>query len=82
MDGLSANVTLVSPSGIAIRKASVDLSDTGSISWTFEGDEIELWWSVGLGRQPLYFVQVDLISPVSRVLSEPSQVLINDHTVW
>lgn len=67
VDVLSANVTLVSPSGIAIRKVSIDLHDTGSVSWRFETDEIELWWSVGLGGQPLYLIKVDLLSPVSLV---------------
>lgn len=57
-----ADVVLTNPEGEVIRKQdNVDVSSgEGSVEWDFKAPEIELWWSVGLGKQPLYTVTVTL----------------------
>ncbi|GAA6056401.1 hypothetical protein JCM3770_000684 [Rhodotorula araucariae] len=62
VDGLAATARLVSPSGAAIRKTGFDGPViNGEHVWALEEDEVELWWTCGLGEQPLYTVEVDLV---------------------
>lgn len=43
---------------------SVSADEVAEHVWYFEPDEIELWWTAGLGAQPLFEVQVDLVDMV------------------
>ncbi|BGP37999.1 hypothetical protein JCM10449v2_001926 [Rhodotorula kratochvilovae] len=62
VDELVAAARLISPSGASIRKTSFDGPGiAGEHFWTLEEDEVELWWTSGLGEQPLYTVEVDLV---------------------
>ncbi|KAL8277704.1 hypothetical protein RQP46_009826 [Phenoliferia psychrophenolica] len=59
---------LHSPSGVELRKASILSSSTEATTWEIPADEIELWWSVGLGKQPLYTVEAQLVGASGEVL--------------
>ncbi|GAA5851349.1 hypothetical protein JCM9279_001113 [Rhodotorula babjevae] len=61
VDGLAATARLVSPEGVSIRKTSFDSSSVAEHVWRLDEDEVELWWTSGLGEQPLYTVEVDLV---------------------
>lgn len=64
---LSTNFTLLDPSGAAIRKFVTDQGSlVHSTSWTLAPGGVELWWSVGLGPQPLYTVKAELFASVRR----------------
>ncbi|GAA5894290.1 hypothetical protein JCM8208_002397 [Rhodotorula glutinis] len=61
VDGLAATARLFSPRGVSIRKTSFDNSSVAEHVWRLDEDELELWWTSGLGEQPLYTVEVDLV---------------------
>ncbi|KAI5480231.1 glycoside hydrolase family 2 protein [Pseudohyphozyma bogoriensis] len=77
-DHVVANFTLTSPSGAAIRKQSVASWDASqnvecAVSWEFKEGEVELWWSVGLGKQPLYTITATISDAGGRVLDSVSK---------
>ena len=45
------------------------------VKWTFENDEIKLWWPVEYGSQTLYTVEVKLLGEVSAFSSQPNTLL-------
>ncbi|KAK4704685.1 beta-mannosidase, partial [Phenoliferia sp. Uapishka_3] len=65
------NYSLLDPTGSAIRKKSVSMGtihDSNEVAeWKFEKGEVELWWSVGLGKQTMYEVVADLDSFLTNV---------------
>lgn len=61
---LPTTITLLDPAGQVMRKFTHEELRTEPLH--FAPDEIELWWSVGLGKQPLYTIKVDLVDSVSR----------------
>lgn len=55
-------MTLSDTSGKSIKSQTAKLNDNGEaeVEWDFiAGDEIELWWPVGQGKQPLYNVSAE-----------------------
>ncbi|GAA5938442.1 hypothetical protein JCM3775_000893 [Rhodotorula graminis] len=61
VDNLAAIARLVSPRGVSIRKTSFEGASVAKHVWRLDEDELELWWTSGLGEQPLYTVEVDLV---------------------
>lgn len=61
------NLTLTDQTGTVIRKFSAEgLSFDGAVvQWTFKPGEVSLWYSVGLGAQPLYTVLVEVVGEVT-----------------
>ncbi|GJN88518.1 hypothetical protein Rhopal_001484-T1 [Rhodotorula paludigena] len=57
----SVTARLLSPGGSVFSRVSVSADEVAEHVWYFEPDEIELWWTAGLGAQPLFEVQVDLV---------------------
>ena len=50
----------------------------GSAAHTFGGDEVELWYPVRYGKQPIYEIEVVAIDDVS-TFSEPADEGISQH---
>lgn len=61
---LAVNITVLNPKGDVFR--SVASGDNRKL--TLAAGEFELWWSVGLGKQPLYTAKADLLDKVSDLL--------------
>ncbi|KAI5121343.1 hypothetical protein M0805_000651 [Coniferiporia weirii] len=62
----TARLSLRRAAGRIVREAEVALAlkdDVGVelLQWTFEKDEVELWWPIGYGAQTLYELQVSLV---------------------
>lgn len=68
---LATSVTILEPSGKTLRKTSHQ--DLVQSPLHFAASEIELWWSVGLGKQPLYTVKVDLVTKDGKVVDSASK---------
>ncbi|KWU44931.1 glycoside hydrolase family 2 protein [Rhodotorula sp. JG-1b] len=47
--------------GAKVCQASWSSQNYEKAEWTFNSDEVELWWTHGQGKQPLYDVQLDLV---------------------
>ena len=63
LSNTSTKFTFLSPGGVTVRESSLPPSDELT-EWEFTASEIELWWSVGLGAQPLYTVIAELLDAV------------------
>ncbi|GAA5833197.1 hypothetical protein JCM11251_005171 [Rhodosporidiobolus azoricus] len=61
LDSLSVQARIARPDGTLLRKISLTASGSAERVWRFEEDEVELWWTNGLGKQPLYKVEVELV---------------------
>lgn len=63
----TVQVFVRSPNKVGIKeiKAVKIAAGKGSITQAFGGDEIELWYPVGYGKQPLYEIEVAAIDDVS-----------------
>ena len=48
-------------SGAKVCQASWSSRTSEKAEWTFDSDEVELWWTHDQGNQPLYDVQLDLV---------------------
>ncbi|SCV66949.1 BQ2448_5595 [Microbotryum intermedium] len=70
---LTTNLTVLDPAGKVFKKVSTGGNSSEKAEWSFKADEIELWWSVGLGAQPLYTAQCDLVSEDGKVLHTVSK---------
>jgi len=76
-DGYAGNVqvSVRGPNRVSIKETkSVKVAGgKGSITCTFDDDEIELWYPVGYGKQPLYEIEVAATDEVS-----PSPVSVDE----
>ncbi|GAA5888127.1 hypothetical protein JCM6882_000290 [Rhodosporidiobolus microsporus] len=61
LNSLSVHARIARPDGTPLRKVSLAASEQPGHEWKFEDDEVELWWTNGLGKQPLYQVEVELV---------------------
>lgn len=67
-EGLAADVKLVDNKGSVVKEVTgISLSSEGNVTvgrveWSFKTGEVDIWWPVGHGAQPLYTVNVILRS--------------------
>lgn len=57
---LARRITVLDPQGNVFKEALVKPEEE-TPTWKLSASEIELWWSVGLGKQPLYTVKAELL---------------------
>ncbi|TRM61591.1 glycoside hydrolase family 2 protein [Schizophyllum amplum] len=70
----TANLALKDSSGAIIVSSDVPVeSDTGEVQFSFEVGQIQLWYPVGYGAQPLYTVELELHGPNSDLLDTKEQ---------
>ena len=63
----TVQVSVRGPNKVSIKEIK-DVKVTGgkgSATYTFGDDEVELWYPVGYGKQPLYEIEVGIIDDVS-----------------
>jgi len=63
----TVQVSVRGPNKVSIKenKTVKVAGGKGSTTFTFDDDEIELWYPVGYGKQPLYEIEVAAIDDVS-----------------
>jgi beta-mannosidase len=61
---LSVNARLVDRAGKVVRK---ETGCTGDIDWALKEGEVDAWWPIGYGEQPLYKLELELVDKVSLV---------------
>ena len=66
----TTQVSLRGPKGVSIKeiKGVKIAGGEGSTTFAFGDDEIELWYPIGYGKQPLYEIEVVAIDDVSAFL--------------
>lgn len=64
--GLVVHAQLETASGDVVKEATLKAED-GEWKWDFEAGEVDAWWPIGYGKQPLYSLKVDLVDAVSRL---------------
>lgn len=69
---LSAHIVLKAPGGDTVIDRTLDLTDTAEL--TFDLADPQLWWSKGLGDQPLYGLSVDLLADGEVIDSDKRRV--------
>jgi beta-mannosidase len=69
----TARVSVRGPNKVSIKEIDdVKVAGgKGSATYTFGGDEVELWYPIGYGKQPIYEIEVVAIDDVS-TFSEPA----------
>ncbi|GHJ85131.1 hypothetical protein NliqN6_1533 [Naganishia liquefaciens] len=83
--GLKADVKLVDKEG-RIVKEEYDVSLTaegettiGRVKWSFRSGEVDIWWPVGHGAQPLYTLEVVLRKDYSNEVNGYANGRVNGH---
>lgn len=61
----TARVSLLETTGSLIRCDTITITTSDSLLWQLQPDEVDFWWSVGIGNQQLYDVKVELLDIVS-----------------
>ena len=69
-EGLELKAVLKSSEGKVIKETSLGIKE--GLDWTFDKGEVESWWPIHYGKQPLY--QLDFI--LSDKVSVPSLTLV------
>ncbi|KAK7049564.1 hypothetical protein VNI00_005595 [Paramarasmius palmivorus] len=71
----TASVTLKSPDGTVVASDSHISTESGHchVSFSFTAGEVELWYPVGYGKQPLYTVEVEISDANSTPLDKQSK---------
>ncbi|GAA5879984.1 hypothetical protein JCM8547_004832 [Rhodosporidiobolus lusitaniae] len=74
INSLTITVRLLSPSGNIVKRVAFAAIGEREQVWRFEEDEVEVWWTAGLGKQALYSVEVELVdTKTSRILHSVSR---------
>lgn len=63
VEGAKVNLELRDKAGKVLKSedAKVDANGNAQVEWDFAvGQDVELWWPVGQGEQPLYDVVAEL----------------------
>jgi len=68
---IQVSVSVRGPNNGSIKEAeAVNVAGgKGSVIYTFDDDEIQLWYPIGYGKQPLYEIEVVAIDDVSTFLA-------------
>jgi beta-mannosidase len=59
----TVKVRLENTHGQVVREGEVRVSD--GLSWDFAAGEVDVWWPIGYGSQPLYTMLLELLDAVS-----------------
>jgi beta-mannosidase len=68
ISGTHVNISLLDKSGKTIKSQDVEVKGkkTVEVEWQFDvGKDVELWWPIGHGKQPLYEVIAEIKHKVS-----------------
>jgi beta-mannosidase len=65
-EGFKYNAILKTAEGKKVKEATYDLKET--LEWTFEKGEVDAWWPIHYGKQPLYQLEITLCDKVSHLL--------------
>lgn len=68
-DGLEMKAVLKSSEGKVIKETKLGMKET--LDWTFDGGEVESWWPINYGKQPLYQLHIVLSDKVSPKIHIP-----------
>ena len=67
--GLTAKASLLSTDGKQLLASDVNINGArGSVSFAAKAGELDLWFPVGYGKQPLYIIQLELMDQVCLVM--------------
>jgi beta-mannosidase len=69
-EGLSYKAILKTAKGQKVKEGIFELKDT--LDWTFDQGEVEAWWPIHYGKQPLYQLEVVLCDKVSHFEYAPT----------
>ncbi|KAF5390641.1 hypothetical protein D9757_002653 [Collybiopsis confluens] len=61
--------TSIKSANVSVREA---ISSVTLVHWTFEADEVSLWWPTGFGEQQLYGVELSIRGKDGRILDQKS----------
>lgn len=72
--GATAQFVLKSPSGKVVKTEEAKVQGgKGKLSWKFAKGDLELWYPVGYGKQPIYTVEVQLADAQGVALNATTQ---------
>lgn len=73
------DVQVKSPAGDVVVSERLNVNDSKGANFekSFAGGEVELWYPVGYGKQPLYSLNLSLLDQVSQPMTLP--VLFHTH---
>lgn len=64
-DGFKFKAVLKTAEGKKVKESTFDLKET--LDWKFENGEVEAWWPIHYGKQPLYQLEITLSDRVSNL---------------
>jgi beta-mannosidase len=62
-DGFKYKAVLKTSEGHKVKEGTFDLKET--LDWKFDQGEVDSWWPIHYGKQPLYKLEVTLCDKVS-----------------
>ena len=79
---LKANLTIKKPDGsvLSTHELSLDTEGKGNLTLEYKKGELELWWPIGYGAQPLYTFHVSLLSLSSPLIAVAEEELLDEKT--
>lgn len=69
-DGLEMKAVLKSSEGNVVKEATLKVKE--GLDWTFDKGEVESWWPIHYGKQPLYQLHITLSDKVYPILPQSS----------
>lgn len=78
-DGFKYKAVLKTAEGKKVKESTFDLKET--LDWKFENGEVEAWWPIHYGKQPLYQLEITLSDKVSNRL-RPRRLGEADRVGW
>jgi len=67
IDGFEYKAVLKTSEGRKVKEETLDLRKT--LDWKFEQGEVDSWWPIHYGKQPLYQLEITLSAKVSYTLN-------------